>query len=81
MVQAVIEIPKEVNQILNIVKARYGLKTKSEAIARVVAEYGAEILEPELRPEYIEKLKKIEKKGNFISFKSIEELKKSIENA
>ena len=81
MVQAMIEIPKEVNQILNIVKARYGLKTKSEAITKVVAEYGSEILEPELRPEYIEKLKKIEKEGNFISFSSIEELKNSIENA
>ena len=76
-----IEIPNEVNQVLNIVKARYGLKTKSEAIARVVAEYGSEILEPELRPEYIEKLKRIEKKGNFVSFSSIEELKNSIENA
>jgi len=76
-----IEIPKEVNQILNIVKARFGLKTKSEAIARVVAEYGSELLEPELRPEYTEKLKKIEKQGNFISFNSIEELKNSIENA
>ena len=76
-----IKIPKEVNQILNIVKARYGLKTKSEAIARIVAEYGSEILEPELRPEYIQKLKKIEKEGKFISFSSIEELRKSIENA
>ena len=76
-----IKIPKEVNQILNIVKARYGLKTKSEAIARIVAEYGSEILEPELRPEYIQKLKKIEKEGKFISFNSIKELRKSIENA
>ena len=81
MVQAMIEIPKEVNQVLNIVKARFGLKTKSEAIAKVVIEYGSEILEPELRPEYIEKLKKIEKEGNFISFDSIEALKNSIENA
>jgi len=81
MVQAMIEIPKEVNQLLNIVKARYNLKTKSEAIARVVLEYGAEVLEPELRPEFIEKLRKLEKKGNFISFSSIEELRKSIENA
>lgn len=80
MVQAMIEIPKEINQILNIVKARYGLKTKSEAITKVVAEYGSEILEPELRPEYIEKLKRIEKEGNFISFNSIEELKDNIEN-
>jgi len=74
-----IEIPKEVNQILNIVKARFGLKTKSEAIARVVAEYGSEILEPELRPEYIEKLKKIEKQGYGKTFSSIEELRQIIE--
>lgn len=76
-----IEIPKEVNQILNIVKARFGLKTKSEAIARIVAGYGSDILEPELKPEYVKKLRKIEEQGNFLSFNSIEELKKSIENA
>ena len=76
-----IKIPNEVNQILNIVKAKFGFKTKSEAIARVVVEYGSDILEPELRPEYIEKLKKIEKEGNFIGFNSIEDLKNSIENA
>lgn len=76
-----IEIPKEINQILNIVKARFGLKTKSEAIAKVVAKYGSEILEPELRPEYIEKLRKLEKEGKFISFDSIDALRKSIENA
>ena len=76
-----IEIPKEVNQVLNIVKARFGLKTKSEAITKVVVEYGGEMLEPELRPEYIEKLKKIDKEGEFISFDSVDDLKKSIENA
>jgi len=51
MVQAMIEIPEEANQILNIVKARYNLKTKSEAIAKIVIECGGSILEPELRPE------------------------------
>jgi hypothetical protein len=81
MVQAMIDIPEEANQILNIIKARYNLKTKSEAIAKIVTEWGKDILEPELRPEYIEKLKKIDKEGKFISFKSIEELRKSIENA
>jgi len=73
-----IEIPKEVNQILNIVKARYNLKTKSEAIARIVIECGGDILEPELRPEYLEKLKKLEKERG-ISFKNIAELRKIIE--
>lgn len=61
MVQAMIKIPKEVNQILNIVKAKYGLRTKSEAIAKVVAEYGYGILEPELKPEYIKKAEDIMK--------------------
>ncbi|MCK5127321.1 MAG: DUF2683 family protein [candidate division Zixibacteria bacterium] len=76
-----IEIPGEVNQILNIVKARFGLKTKSEAIARVVFEYGSDILEPELRPEFIENIQRLDKSGKYISFNSIKELKHSIENA
>lgn len=81
MVQAMIEIPQEVNHVLNIVKARFDLKTKSEAIAKVVIEYGVEILEPDLKPEYIERLKKLECEGKLISFNSIEELKNSVENA
>jgi len=81
MVQAMIDISNEVNHVLNIIKAKFGLKTKSEAIARVVIEYGNEILEPELRPEYLGKLKKIQDNGKFVSFKSIKDLKKSIENA
>ena len=61
MVQAVINITKEANQILNIVKARHSLKDKSHAINLIAVEYGHEILEPELRPEYIEKLGRIAK--------------------
>ena len=79
MVQAIIKIPEEANQILNIVKARYNLKTKSEAIAKIVLECGANILEPELRPEYLKKLRKIEKEGYGETFSSIEELRKKIE--
>jgi hypothetical protein len=78
MVQAMINIPENVNHILNIVKARYNLKTKSEAIAKVIEEYGSEILEPELRPEFVEKLNRLDKEKG-ISFKNIEELRKIIE--
>ena len=56
MVQAMIQISKEVNQILNIVKAKYGLKDKSQAIEKVVQEYGHDFLDPELRPEFINKM-------------------------
>ena len=81
MVQAMIEIPEEANQILNIVKARYNLKTKSEAIAKIVIECGGNILEPELRPEYLEKLRKIEKDGKYSKvFSSIDELDKYIKS-
>lgn len=79
MIQAVIEIPEEANQILNIVKARYNLKTKSEAISKIVIDFGGNILEPELRPEYIEKLKKIQEEGYGETFSSIKQLRKKIE--
>ena len=61
MVQAMINISPEANHILNIVKARYALKDKSEAIVKVVEEYGRGFLEPELRPEFVEKMKKVAK--------------------
>ena len=79
MVQAMIEIPEEANHILNIVKARYNLKTKSEAIAKIVIECGENILEPELRPEYLEKLRRIEKEGYGETFSSVGQLRKKIE--
>ena len=81
MVQAMINISRDTNQVLNIVKARFNLKDKSEAIEKVVLDYGGEILEPELRPEYVQKIRNIEKKGKFKTYKSLSALRKEIENA
>ncbi|MBW2974557.1 DUF2683 family protein [Candidatus Woesearchaeota archaeon] len=80
MVQAIINIEEETNRVLNIVKAKFGLKDKSEAINIMAEQYEQELLEPQLRPEYLEKLKKI-KKERGIRFKSVGELRKHIENA
>jgi len=78
MVQAMIDIPFEANQVFNIVKAKHNLKTKSEAIAQVALEYGAKMLEPNLRPAYAKKLKYLsDEKG--ITFKNMAELKKLLE--
>ncbi len=78
MVQALVEINENTNRVLNVVKAKYGLKDKGEAIQVVVERYIEEENEPELRPEYLEKLKKLEKqKGT--PFKNIDELRKIIE--
>ncbi|MEK6807504.1 MAG: DUF2683 family protein [Nanoarchaeota archaeon] len=76
MVQAVINIPERANRTLNVVKAKYGLRDKSQAIALVVREYEEEIMEPEIRPEYLEKLKRIRRK-KYIHYNSIEELRKA----
>jgi len=61
MVQAMIQISDEANQILNIVKAKYDLKDKSHAIEKVIIEYGEDFLEPQLRPEFIQKMKERQK--------------------
>ena len=61
MVQALINITTHTNRVLNIIKAKYDLRDKSEAIDLMAEQYEEEILEPELRPEYVEKAKKIMK--------------------
>jgi len=61
MVKAIVDILPQTNTVLNIVKAKQGFGTKSETIDFVVKHYEEDLLEPELRPEYIEKMQKIAK--------------------
>ncbi|MCK4589519.1 MAG: DUF2683 family protein [Nanoarchaeota archaeon] len=61
MVQALIEIDENTNRVLNVVKAKFDLKDKGEAVEFVVGEYIEEAGEPELKPEFIEKIKQIQK--------------------
>ena len=67
MVKAIININESTNRLLNILKAKYDLKDKSQAINKMAEQYEEEILEPELRPEYVEKIKKI-RKGKYHKF-------------
>lgn len=61
MVNALIKLNENTNRVLNIVKAKYGFNDKGEAIEFVVEKYIETEEEPELRPEFIEKIKDIEK--------------------
>lgn len=61
MPTAIVKLDVEANRVINIVKAKYGFRDKSQAINKMAEEYEHELLEPELRPEYVEKLRKIEK--------------------
>ncbi|MBT4540180.1 DUF2683 family protein [Candidatus Woesearchaeota archaeon] len=60
MVQALVQINENTNRVLNVVKAKFDLKDKGEAIELVVNKY-IEEEEPDLRPEFIEEMKRIEK--------------------
>ena len=61
MPKAIVELDEKANRIVNIVKAKYGLKDKGEAINKIAEAYGEDLLEPALRPEWIEKMKKVAK--------------------
>ena len=76
MVKAIVDIDKEANKVLNHLKAEYNLKDKSQAINFMAKELKKFVkIEPEVRPEYIEKLKKIQK-GKYIKVGSIKDFKK-----
>jgi len=81
MVQAIINLGEYEDRILSIVKGKWGLKNKSDAVNFIIDKFEEEFLEPELRLEYLKKLEKIKKEGTFKTYKSIEELRKDIENA
>lgn len=63
MVQALVILDEETNRVLNVVKAKHGLKDKAEAIEFVVHKF-VEFEEPELKSEFVEKMKRIEKQSS-----------------
>lgn len=79
MVQTVIDLKENEDRILNIVKAKYGFRNKSQAVALIAKVYADSFLEPELRPEYLKRLKEIKEEGYGETFSSIEELREHIE--
>jgi hypothetical protein len=78
MVQSIIDIDESEDRIINIVKAKYGFKNKSQAVAFIAKKYEDAFLEPELNPEFILKLREI-KKEKGLRFSSVNELRKHIE--
>jgi len=54
MVQALIKISRRTNRVIDMVKIKHGLRTKGEAVERIVEEYERELLEPEFKPEFVD---------------------------
>jgi hypothetical protein len=71
MVKSMINLTERESRIINIVKAKYGLKDKSQALSIILQRYEECELEPELRPEFIKEIQEISKNGKFVRVKDL----------
>jgi hypothetical protein len=69
MVKNVIDLDERENRVINIVKAKYGLKDKSQALSVIIKRYEECELEPQLRPEFVKEIEETVKKGKFVKVK------------
>jgi len=69
MVKNVINLDERENRVINIVKAKYGLKDKNQALSIIIKRYEECELEPELRPEFIKEIEETLKRGKFVKVK------------
>ena len=60
-ISARIELGDYANKVLGIIKIKYGLKDKSEALNKFIEIYGHDILERESTEEYVKKIIEISK--------------------
>lgn len=75
MPKAVITLSEHANRVVNVVKAKEGLKGKSEAIERIVQEFEEHILDPAMRPAFVEDVRRV-RKGSFRKVTSLGEILK-----
>ena len=78
MVQIMLDLGEHENKIVNVVKAEFGLSNKNEAIKLIIDKFEQELLEPKLRPKFVEELLKIDKEEG-IEFKNMKQLRNMIE--
>jgi len=78
MTSTVANLTEDNNRFLNLIKAHMGLKNKSDAINFVVEKYAEEAKEPELRPEFVRRMKRIMKEKT-TRYSSVREMMKSFE--
>ncbi len=61
MVDARLDITDYTNRVLNVIKARFGLNDKSEALNKFADLFGEEFVEKEASDEYIKRIIELEK--------------------
>ncbi len=73
MVKSVINLSEQENRIVNVVKAKYGLKDKSQAISLILKRYEECALEPQFRPEFVKEIQQTREHGKFVKVKDFAE--------
>ena len=73
MGKSLIDLNERESRVINIVKAKYGLKDKSQALSIIIKTYEECELEPELRPEFIKEIEETHKHGKFVKVKDFAE--------
>jgi len=79
-ISARVELSSYANRVLAVLKAKYGLRDKSEAINKFVEIYGDELVEKEANEEYIKRIIEIANrylerhKGRRMSFEELDRL-------
>jgi hypothetical protein len=68
MVKSLIDLSERESRIVNIVKAKYGLKDKGQALSLILKRYEESELEPQLRPEFVAEIE-TRKQGKFVKVK------------
>ena len=66
MVKSLIDLSERESRIINIVKAKYGLKDKSQALSVILKRYEECELEPQLRPEFVKEIEEARKHSKFV---------------
>jgi hypothetical protein len=82
MVDARVSLNNYTNKVLAVVKAKYDLNDKSQALNKFAELYGCNEVEPEVKESYVKKILKIEE-AHFRKYgyrhTTIEKLRKEIE--
>jgi len=73
MVKSIIDLGERESRIVNIVKAKYGFKDKSQALSLILKRYEECELEPQLRPEFVEEIQEAREHGKFVKVKNFSE--------
>lgn len=66
MVTALLNLSENANRVLNIIKVKYQLKDKSQAVEHLVDKYIEDSEDRELRPEFVKELLEASKSEKFI---------------